>query len=173
MKVCACCADSAERSLSEGLSESHAWRRRILAVLAGKSTTIFHLINVRVDAATSTLITAVRNAATQALLSKLLKNPDFREQLVIFGQEARLGPSVLPFQLEHLTQSHESSFSAAPVPGYTWLSVAFTLRRMIEQTRDDLLCMPLVRCCAHHSSSLLLRPSCQKTCSGCVKSDRN
>lgn len=114
-------------------------------LLAGKSTTIFHLINVRVDDSSSTLITAVRNAATQALLSKLLKNPDFRDRLVIFGQEARLGPAVLPYQLEHLAQSHEGSFSGAGVPGYTWLALAFALRRTIEQTREDMGRMRLVR----------------------------
>ena len=125
-------------------------RHRNPCACAGKSTTIFHIINTRIVPQSSTLITAVRNAATQALLAKLLKNPKFQAELVIFGQEARLGAEVRPYQLEVLTQTQQSVGGAGGAAalrkgGWSWLTFGFLARRVVECSKRDLLSMPLVR----------------------------
>jgi 7-keto-8-aminopelargonate synthetase-like enzyme len=57
---------------------------------AGKSTTIFHMLNTRVPACASVLITAVRNAAVAALLDKLSRSPQRRQSLLVVGNTAKL-----------------------------------------------------------------------------------
>ena len=125
---------------------------------------IFHIINTRIPPQSSTLITAVRNAATQALLAKLLKNPKFQAELVIFGQEARLGEEVRPYQLEVLTQTEQSVGGAGAAAlrkgGWSWLTFGFLARRVVECSKRDLLSMPLVRftdVCSSLAGGLLAR----------------
>lgn len=98
------------------------------------------------------LLTAERNAALSALLSKLAKNPDFREQLLAFGREERLGAGTAPFQLEFLLQRLElPAASGALIVGacsrqchdaaseaLSWLNVAFLVLRGLQQTRSEL-----------------------------------
>ena len=111
--------------------------------VAGKSTTIFHIINTRIPPQSSTLITAVRNAATQALLAKLLKNPKFQSELVIFGQEARLGEEVRPYQLEYLTQNEADVGTAGA--GWSWLVLGFLCRQVVRCTKEQVIAMESVR----------------------------
>ena len=58
---------------------------------AGKSTTIFHMLNTRVAADASVLLTAVRNAAVAALLDKVVHSPQLRQSVVVVGNPAKLG----------------------------------------------------------------------------------
>ena len=101
----------------------------------------------------SVLLTAERNAALQALLIKLAKNSSFREQLLAFGQQERLGKCTAPYQLEYLLQRLQlpavagavvgpAQFVAGSRPcemGLSWLNVAFLLLRGLQQTRALLL----------------------------------
>ena len=105
-------------------------------MLAGKSTTIFHIISARVSASASCLLTAERNAALQALLTKLAKNAKFRHELLVFGRDERLGGATAPYQLERLIQnSNEKCDVGGGDDSWTWLNLAFLLQRGLEATK--------------------------------------
>lgn len=122
---------------------------------AGKSTTIFHIIKVRVPHTASVLLTAVRNAALHALLSKLVQSPELSQQIVIVGAAALSDGEASPYHFEH--QLHRSgdrprdaAFHAplpavskghSRIPGdygegkaWTWLNLAWLSFRAIQHT---------------------------------------
>lgn len=120
---------------------------------AGKSTTIFHMINVRVHPSASILVTAVQNAAIQALLHKLLQSPKLSKQIVLHGAAFLHNATSAQYHMEH--QFHRSDDNPADPalqqarlwahggriahvtevgPGWTWLNLAWLALRAVQTT---------------------------------------
>lgn len=116
-----------------------------MCTIAGKSTTIFHILNTRVPAAASVLITAVRNAAVAALLSKLHCSPELQQQLVVIGNAEKLGGQAAALQLDRLVQQQRF------VGDMLWLNAAFLDRCALQaslafaQQLAIHVCLPLSR----------------------------
>ena len=125
---------------------------------AGKSTTIFHIITTRLHFPSSTLITAVRNAATQALLAKLLKSPALHKQIVIFGHAQQLDDDARPLQLDCLSQADGDTGDGALPLSWSWRVLAVLVHRAVQCSRRDVLSMRLVRAPLPHCPAAAASP---------------
>jgi hypothetical protein len=168
--------------MGAGISGSFNWKFRffispliirftVRSIHAGKSCCISHIIDVRVDPESSTLVTALHPPTLRALLPKLLKHPTLSTKLLILGQPTDFGPSAERFQLDNLMQNSElpdaggrgflevpegfvaKGWAGKNLAKWSWRSLAFLLWRMAVITKRDVANAELV--CHRCQRSLL------------------